>query len=74
MRGPSGLGRGRGRRLGPAGRPRPGRGRPAGPKELPGRKVGRAESKEKNFRIKIGFLNLARLWKIVEGDLGGILT
>jgi hypothetical protein len=29
---------------------------------------------EKNFRIKIGFSNLARLWKIVEGDLGGILT
>jgi hypothetical protein len=40
----------------------------------PGRKVGRAESKEKNFRIKIGFLNLARLWKFVEEDLGGILT
>jgi hypothetical protein len=40
-----------------------------------GRKVGRAESKaKKNFRIKIGFLNLARLWKFVEGDLGGILT
>jgi hypothetical protein len=31
--------------------------------------------KEKNFWIKkIGFLNLPRLWKIVEGDLGGILT
>jgi hypothetical protein len=27
-----------------------------------------------NFRIKIGFLNLSRLWKFVEGDLGGILT
>jgi hypothetical protein len=40
----------------------------------PGRKVGRAESKEKNFGIKIGFLNLARLWKFVEEDLGGILT
>jgi hypothetical protein len=40
-----------------------------------GRKVGRAESKEKkNFQIKIGFLNLPRLWKFVEGDLGGILT
>jgi hypothetical protein len=26
------------------------------------------------FRIKIGFLNLPRLWKFVEGDLGGILT
>jgi hypothetical protein len=39
-----------------------------------GRGVGRAESKEKNFQIKIGFLNLPRLWKFVEGDLGGILT
>jgi hypothetical protein len=24
--------------------------------------------------LKIRFLNLARLWKFVEGDLGGILT
>jgi hypothetical protein len=23
--------------------------------------------------LKIGFLNLPRLWKFVEGDLGGIL-
>jgi hypothetical protein len=30
--------------------------------------------KKRNFRIKIGFLNLTRLWKFVEGDLGGILT
>jgi hypothetical protein len=30
--------------------------------------------KKRNFRIKIGFLNLPRLWKFVEGDLGGILT
>jgi hypothetical protein len=30
--------------------------------------------KEKNFPNKIWFLNIARLWKIVEGDLGGILT
>jgi hypothetical protein len=30
--------------------------------------------KKRNFRIKIGFLNLSRLWKFVEGDLGGILT
>jgi hypothetical protein len=36
---------------------------------------GPAENQEKrNFRIKIGFLNLPRLWKFVEGDLGGILT
>jgi hypothetical protein len=30
--------------------------------------------KKRNFRIKIGFLNLPRLWKFVEGGLGGILT
>jgi hypothetical protein len=30
--------------------------------------------KKRNFRIKIGFLNLPRLCKFVEGDLGGILT
>jgi hypothetical protein len=40
-----------------------------------GRGVGQAENQEKrNFQIKIGFLNLPRLWKFVEGDLGGILT
>jgi hypothetical protein len=39
-----------------------------------GRKVGRAENKEKGIsELKIGFLNLPRLWKFV-GDLGGILT
>jgi hypothetical protein len=25
------------------------------------------------FRIKIGLLNIAMLWKFVQGDLGGIL-
>jgi hypothetical protein len=31
---------------------------------------GRAENKEKGiFELKIGFLNLLRLWKFVEGDL-----
>jgi hypothetical protein len=30
--------------------------------------------KKSNFQNKIGFLNLPRLWKFVEGDLGGILT
>jgi hypothetical protein len=35
-----------------------------------GRKVGRAESEEKNFWIKkIEFLNLLRLWKFAHGDL-----
>jgi hypothetical protein len=47
--------------------------------ERPGGPAGRwadwAESEGKIlFRIKIGFLNLLRLWKFVEGDLGGILT
>jgi hypothetical protein len=32
------------------------------------------KARKKNFGIKIGFLNLPRLWKFVEGDLGGILT
>jgi hypothetical protein len=26
------------------------------------------------FCIKIGFLNIPRLWKFAQGDLGGILT
>jgi hypothetical protein len=26
------------------------------------------------FRIKITFLNIPRLWKFAQGDLGGILT
>jgi hypothetical protein len=30
--------------------------------------------RKNSFQIKIGFLNLPRLWKFVEGDLGGILT
>jgi hypothetical protein len=36
-------------------------------------RVGRILRKN-SFRIKIGFLNLPRLCKFVEGDLGGILT
>jgi hypothetical protein len=37
--------------------------------------AGRPNVKEKNFWIKkLDFLNLPRLWKIVEGDLGVILT
>jgi hypothetical protein len=36
-------------------------------------RVGRILRKN-SFRIKIGFLNLPRLWKFVEGDLGIILT
>jgi hypothetical protein len=33
-----------------------------------GRKVGRAKNEEKEF------LNLPRLWKFTQEDLGGILT
>jgi hypothetical protein len=32
------------------------------------------ETEKNSFRIKIGFLNLPRLWKFAQGDLGGILT
>jgi hypothetical protein len=49
-----------------------------------GGKIGRLEKKEwatagpkaeKNFfRIKFEFLNIQRLWKYAQGDLGGILT
>jgi hypothetical protein len=42
--------------------------RPSGPQGRPGQKQGKRISE-----LKIGFLNLARLWKFVEGDLGGIL-
>jgi hypothetical protein len=34
----------------------------------------RAESEEEGFLIKNWILNLPRLEKFVEGDLGGILT
>jgi hypothetical protein len=32
------------------------------------------KSRKRISELKIGFLNLPRLWKYVEGDLGGILT
>jgi hypothetical protein len=40
------------------------------------RAVGSAEPKAKKrvFKLKIRFLNLPRLWKFIEEDLGGILT
>jgi hypothetical protein len=50
-------------------------GRLAGPEAK--RAVGLAGPKirkKRNFQIKIGFLNLPRLSKFVEGDLGRILT
>jgi hypothetical protein len=36
--------------------------------------AGLKAKKKKVSELKIGFLNLPRLWKFVEGDLGGILT
>jgi hypothetical protein len=32
------------------------------------------KARKRIFELKIGFLNLPRLWKFVEGDSGGILT
>jgi hypothetical protein len=43
--------------------------RPSGPKGRTGRNQGKRISE-----LKIGFLNLTRLWKFAQGDLGGILT
>jgi hypothetical protein len=34
--------------------------------------AGRPNVNEKNFQIENWIFNLPRLWKIVEGDLGGI--
>jgi hypothetical protein len=47
---------------------------PAGPKADRAARSAGPKGRKKNFQIKIGFLNLARLWKFVEEDLGGILT
>jgi hypothetical protein len=41
----------------------------SGPQGRPGQKQGKRISE-----LKIGFLNLPRLWKFAQGDLGGILT
>jgi hypothetical protein len=41
----------------------------SGPQGRPGRNQGKRISE-----LKIGFLNLPRLWRFVEGDLEGILT
>jgi hypothetical protein len=43
--------------------------RPSGPQGWPGRK-----RRKRISELKIGFLNLPRLWKFAQGDLGGILT
>jgi hypothetical protein len=43
--------------------------RPSGPQGRPGRK-----QRKRISELKIRFLNLPRLWKFAQGDLGGILT
>jgi hypothetical protein len=45
-----------------------------GQKGRMGRRAAGSEAEKNHFRIKIGFLNLPRLWKFAQGDLGGILT
>jgi hypothetical protein len=45
----------------------------AGPEAEWATRLAEPKARKKNFQIKIGFLNLPRLWKFV-GDLGGILT
>jgi hypothetical protein len=32
------------------------------------------KAEENYFQIKFEFLNIQRLWKFAQGDLGGILT
>jgi hypothetical protein len=44
-----------------------GRRQPAGP-------IGPKVEEKSLFRIKNGFLNIERLWKFAQGDLGGIWT
>jgi hypothetical protein len=58
-----------------------GKGRPvelAGPKAKCVGKASQAESEKwigrRIFGLKIEFLNLPRLWKFAQGDLGGIWT
>jgi hypothetical protein len=43
--------------------------RPSGPQGWLGQNLEKRISE-----LKIGFLNLPRLWKFAQGDLGGILT
>jgi hypothetical protein len=51
--------------------------RPAGPArptaEWAARSAG-PKARKKISELKIGFLNLSRLWKFAQEDLGGILT
>jgi hypothetical protein len=46
----------------------------AGPEAEWAARLAEPKSRKRISELKIGFLNLPRLWKFVEGDLGGILT
>jgi hypothetical protein len=45
----------------------------AGPEAERAAKSAGPKAKKRVFELKIGFLNLPRIWKFVEGDLVGIL-
>jgi hypothetical protein len=46
----------------------------AGPEAERAAGSARLKAKKRVFELKIGFLNIPRFWKFVEGDFGGILT
>jgi hypothetical protein len=46
----------------------------AGPEAERATRLAGPKARKMTSVLKIGFLNLPRLWKFVEGDLGGILT
>jgi hypothetical protein len=46
----------------------------AGPEAEGAARSAGPKSRKRISELKIRFLNLPRLWKCVEGDLGGILT
>jgi hypothetical protein len=47
---------------------------PAGPMAEWAARSAEPKAKKRISELKIGFLNLPRLWKFAQGDLGGILT
>jgi hypothetical protein len=48
--------------------------RPARPEAKRAARLAGPKARKLISELKIGFLNLPRLWKFVEGDLEGILT
>jgi hypothetical protein len=46
----------------------------AGPEAKPAAGSAGPKARKRISELKIRFLNLPRLWKFIEGDLGGILT